>query len=420
MKILISAFACAPNAGGEYGRSWNIITRLAKNHQVWVITTPAFRAEIESVLKQTPAPNLHIEYLESVYNRWLVNKLRRAPLVRPIIANLDYYFWQLALYPLALRLQRENQFDITQHISYIRYWTPSLLALLPVPFVWGTVGGAEIVPREMLKALSWRGHLLENLRLVAQNLAELDPLVGLTARRSAAALSMTARTTERLKRLRAPHIIEAQDSGMGIGSSADQAALYNLQRPASTSVLRFVSVGRLIECKAHFLAILAFARLANRHQNVEYWLVGDGFERLKLHQLCKNLGLEERVHFTGLVPRAQVFATLGQSAILVHPSLRESGSIAILEGLAAGLPVICMDISDPLWMVDAKSGFRVPAREPQQVIEDMANAMLTLVEDSVLRESMGAAARERSKLFSWDITVNHFEKTYQQILARNS
>ena len=130
-NVLISAFSCLPNKGSEPGTGWACVRGMARrHHRVWVLTACKNRPAIESALTQSPVPDLHFVYPEP---RWFR--------LWPKMPQSYYYLWQIAAYLCARRLHRQIGFDVVHHIKYVKYWMPSFLSLLPVPFVWGPVGG---------------------------------------------------------------------------------------------------------------------------------------------------------------------------------------------------------------------------------------------------------------------------------------
>ena len=64
--------------------------------------------------------------------------------------QIHYYLWQIQAYFKAFRLHQEIEFDVVHHVTFVKYSTPSFLSLLPVPFVWGPVGGGESAPKTFL------------------------------------------------------------------------------------------------------------------------------------------------------------------------------------------------------------------------------------------------------------------------------
>ena len=78
---------------------------------------------------------------------------------------------------------------------------PNLISLLPIPFIWGPLGGGDSTPRHFWEGMGWRGRWQENFRNFARWLAEHDPFVRITARKAVIGLSGTQATSSRLRYL---------------------------------------------------------------------------------------------------------------------------------------------------------------------------------------------------------------------------
>ena len=190
-KVLISAYACEPGRGSEPGVGWNLAREMAKFHDLWVITRAINREVIEEELAKNPVQGLHFIYfdLPKWFRTWENERYG---------VQIYYYIWQLGIYPLAKSVHRKVGFSLAHHITFVRYWTPSLLALLPIPFLWGPVGGGESAPKTFRKNFSAEGQRYERLRDLARRLGEHDPLVRLTARKCKMALVTTRETYEQV------------------------------------------------------------------------------------------------------------------------------------------------------------------------------------------------------------------------------
>src|SRR5579864_6502517 len=150
LKVLMSAYAFEPERGSEPGVGWNWVQQIGKSEKVWVITKANNRRTIESALAKEPLPNVHFVYFD--LPRW-ASFWKRG--LRGIHAY--YYLWQLGAYLVARRLHRQVGFDLVHHVTFVNYWMPSFLVLLPVPFLWGPVGGGESAPRAFWHFFSLRG-----------------------------------------------------------------------------------------------------------------------------------------------------------------------------------------------------------------------------------------------------------------------
>ncbi|MEM8718404.1 MAG: glycosyltransferase [Cyanobacteria bacterium P01_G01_bin.39] len=404
MKILISAYACEPNRGSEPGVGWHTVWELAKDHQVWVLTRPDDgRPAIEKYLRDNPNPNLNFVYfnLPILGSFWQWGS---------IAFVLHYYLWQIQAYFVARLLHQKIDFDVAHHVTFVRYSTPSFIALLPIPFVWGPVGGGETAPQPFWQDFSTKAKIYELLRLAAHRVGELDPFVHLTAKRSRVVKATTKDTAARIALLGANKIEIASESSL---SRAEITLLEQLPLPESQAI-RFISMGRLIHWKGFHLALKAFAQA--KLDYAEYWLLGEGVESQKLQQLAAELGIAHQVKFFGRLPRQETLATLGQTHILVHPSLHDSGGWVCLEAMAAGRPVICLDLGGPGVQVTAETGIKVPAHYPEQVVEDLSEAMRRLASDSTLRLKLGHKGQKTVKeIYNWHAKVQKTEQLYGQI-----
>lgn len=90
-----------------------------------------------------------------------------------------------------------------------------------------------------------------------------------------------------------------------------------------------------------------------------------------------------------------------------------------MEAMAAGRPVICLDLGGPAVQVTDETGFKIPVDEPYQVVRDLATAMIHLVKDSELRVNMGQAGRKLvSENHSWPVIGKRLNKLYLEVGSR--
>ena len=405
-RVLAVAYACEPDRGSEPGIGWNIVREVARRgHEVWVVTRENNRTAIDVALGVDPEPGLHFSYFDLPgWARWWKRGRRGL--------QLYYYLWQIGAYRRARALQQVHHFELVHHVTFGRYWTPSFVSQLPVPFVWGPVGGGESSPRGFWSGMSVAGALYEGARHLARWLGEHDPYVHVTARRCEMALATSTETALRLQLLGVRrHLI----LGNAALNRIEVDRLFN--RPTSgTEPTRFLSAGRLLPWKGIALGLRAFA-LAQL-KDAEYWIIGDGPERARLQANASRMGLEGRVRFWGALSREETMHRIGECHVLVHPSLHDSGGWVCIEAMAAGLPVVCLDVGGPALMVSADTGIKLRARNPLQVIADLAAAMKRLSSEPGLREELGARARERVlQGFTWEAKAAEIESAYDVVIG---
>ncbi len=402
LRILLSAYACEPCKGSEPGVGWSVARSLAGRHDVWVLTRAQNRRAIEQALAGGATRDLHFVYYD--LPRW-AGWWKRG--TRGMQAY--YYLWQLGAWRVGRRLHQRLGFDLIHHVTFAKYWTPSFLALLPLPFVWGPVGGGERVPESLRATFGVLGAAFELARDLAQWMGERDPIVRMTARRCAVALAATPDTALRLVRLGARDVRVLSQLGL----PDDELNRFPSASPPADR-LRFVSVGSLLRWKGTHLGLRAFA--AANLPDAEFWVIGDGPERRRLEALAVNLGIATRVRFWGRLPRDAALRKLVESHALVFPALRDSGGMVWLEAMAAGRPVICLNVGGPA-QLPADAGSKVPARGPQETIQDLAAAMRRFAFDPDLWRRMGAAGRQRAFAYRWDDQAARFDEVYRNVLT---
>ena len=405
MKILISAYSCEPGRGSERGVGWNVAYEVAKYHEVWVLTRPDESKEaIEAELKANPVPNLHFVYFTLPF--WQ-DSMRFG---QSGAMQIHYYFWQIQAYFVARKLHREIGFDLAHHVTFVKYSAPSLLSLLPIPFIWGPIGGGESAPAPFWKDFSLRAKMYELARDLFRNIGQRDPLVGMTVRNSTVIRATTDDTAKRLFQMGADQVSVVPE----VGLLDEEISTLNRFSLPSAQPVRFISMGRLLHWKGFHLGIQAFAK-ANI-SDAEYWLVGDGPEMERLKQLAEDCGVSHHVKFWGRLPREDTLERLGESHVLVHPSLHDSGGWVCIEAMASGRPVICLNLGGPAVQVTDETGFRVSAHEPAQTIGELAHAMQTLAHDSDLRVQMGNAGRKLiDDNFNWKVVGKRLDQVYGEV-----
>jgi glycosyltransferase involved in cell wall biosynthesis len=152
-----------------------------------------------------------------------------------------------------------------------------------------------------------------------------------------------------------------------------------------------VVVGRLNHVKGWDLVLPAFARLASTRPGARLPLVGDGEDRPSVLEEVRRLGLEGRVVITGFLPPSDVSAHVNAADLVVVGSRREGFSVAMLEALACGKPLVTTEVSGARTLVqEGRNGFVVPGRDPERLARALADA-LALDPRAVARESLRVA-----------------------------
>jgi len=170
-----------------------------------------------------------------------------------------------------------------------------------------------------------------------------------------------------------------------------------------------VSTGELNDNKNHKTVIQAVHRLNN--PSVKYLICGEGPLKNELLNLVQELGLEHQVMLLGY--RTDIIEINHIADVFVFPSFREGLSVALMEAMACGLPVVCSDIRGNRDLVeDGKGGFLV---EPKNLL-GFTQSMEVLFKDVSLREGMGKYNKDKVQDYDIGIVLDKMKYVYENLL----
>jgi colanic acid/amylovoran biosynthesis glycosyltransferase len=156
-----------------------------------------------------------------------------------------------------------------------------------------------------------------------------------------------------------------------------------------------LAVGTLRACKGFEELIQAIAILRDRGLTARLEIVGEGEDRGKLEALIQSLGLGDRVRLVGYVPQEELIPAYRRASVVALPAhLEDHFGIPniLIEGLAAGTPVICTELPSLGELVEhEKSGLFVPERDPLA----LADALARLIDQPELAEALAAEGHRR-------------------------
>jgi hypothetical protein len=135
-RVLMIAYACDPQAGGEHWLGWGWAEQAARNYSVELITTP--KAE-HSIKERSSELGITAHFVQA------------SPIVRKLSERIgaDWwrkFAWQKEVLRLARRLQNQKPFQIVHQTTFHTFRVPFLAANLGIPSVWGPIAGGEAVP----------------------------------------------------------------------------------------------------------------------------------------------------------------------------------------------------------------------------------------------------------------------------------
>lgn len=196
-----------------------------------------------------------------------------------------------------------------------------------------------------------------------------------------------------------------EQSGVPVNTSIDGDVALGVSQPfmiAFSSLSAHKNIARLIE---------AFASISSdvSHSLV---LIGHMPEKSAEIKAALQRAGDDRIHFTGFIPDADVDALMKRTSLFVFPSLYEGFGLPILDAQDAGVPIACSNVA----ALPEVAGDGAILFDPLSV-EDMAAKLKRALLDADLRESLVRNGRENVGRFSWDKAARETMSIYRKVVA---
>lgn len=396
MKILLSAYACEPNRGSEPGVGWNWAIELAKlGHDVWVLTRANNQTVIEQEFLEEQPQNLHFLYYD--LPAW-VRRFKKGNHG----VHLYYLFWQWGAYKTAKAIHARENFDVVHHVTFVSVRQPSFMGNLGIPFIFGPVAGGEKAPWRLRFHYGIRGFLVDAARDVLNLLVRMDPLMWRTFKQSQE-IYVTSKQSKQL----IPSCFHPKTKvQLAIGIDRYEI-ISQSEKTKNHDGFRILYVGHFLYWKGMGLGLQAFTRLFKQVPDATLTMIGKGPDEKKWQKLAEKLNITDRIDWIPWVDRKELSQVYQKHDVFLFPSLHDSGGMVVLEAMAHGLPVVCLELGGPGVIVDASSGVKVNVvkNTEAQVVDDLGAALISLSEDNESLQKLRLGACQRATTFTWKNVV---------------
>jgi len=393
MRVLISAYACEPDAGSEMAKGWNFAYALAlQGHDVTVLTCGSHhRHAIERFCIDHQLPGELSFIWHDVPGRdgpgyKNAEKIRR-----------HYYLWQLTARKVVARLNAERPFDVIHHLTWTVLRWSSFFGGLGARVDFGPGCGGEATPWRLRSGFPSRGWKFEIQRDVLNLCSRFDPMV-LHCLSKADAILVTDHATFR-------HVPAWWHAKTSLVADIYAPNIVTPHAQADTAISRAPSIlfaGRLEYWKGVQLALGAVARLQTDIPDLSFTIAGEGPEEGYLRRIAAELDIENRVKFVGKVPYSELYRLYMAHHLFVFPSLHDSAAQVIGEAMAHGLPVVCLDLGGSGLALNPDCGIVISTKgqDVRSVEKQLAAAISSIIKDEDRLTRLKKGALERAGSFT--------------------
>lgn len=422
-KILVLAYQLHYSKGAEYAVAWNYISHMSENNQLTVLFGESqdfqligHTEEMDAFIKEHPMKNVRFipvkpsfepgTYGYSNYGNYLFYK--------------DYRKWHYDAYKVACELIKEEKFDLVHFLGPIGYREPGYLMQLPLPYIWGPIGGFGGIPIKLVKATS---SVSGGLKMVIKKL--LNKIQELTDKRVHKALKdsdvVICATTEwyeicnRLVGKRHHSKLFYQPE-----NCIDKVFPLNTNK-FSSGKIHLIIISSIDSRKALILVLEAIKMLSGKErESIVLDILGKGPLEDKLKQWSIDNGISDCVNWHGKVDRSVVFKMLNDSHLMMLPSLHDANTTAVWEAFSMGVPVLSLDHCGMHDVLTPEFGIRVQIHSYNQVVNDISKVLVGFInKPEKLKLLAESVAKNRTK-YTWEYRKEFFEKIYNIAIEQYS
>lgn len=406
MNILINAYACAPNWGSEQGMAWHWIIELAKMHNLYIITEGEWKKEIEEAVALLDVKdNIHFYYNP------VSDKIRTMCWNQGDWRFYWYYRkWQKKTLTIARQICSEHRIDIIHQLNMIGFREPGYLwNIYDTNYVWGPVGGMEIVPLSYLSGMP----LSKKTKYIVKNMLNhlqirYSTRVYKAIHRADIVIAATQGTYNNFVKLHHIKPVYMNEAGCTI---SEQHTAHNFNKDQ----LDILWVGRFLDTKKLDIAIRTIAKV--KDLPVFLHIVGSGSdaENAMYQQMADKMGISNNIKWYGKLANKKVQEMMNQMDLFLFTSVLEGTPHVVLEAITNCLPILCIDTCGQGQLVNEAIGWKVPLTNPQQNSTDFAAILRHIIinRDEIKQKSDNCKQRQRE--LSWENKLVTMNKIYQQL-----
>lgn len=415
-NILVYAYALSPYRGSEYSVAWNYLKEMAKEHNLTVLygTNGDHLGDFLPVQAlQQYFPNKKVRFIpvQPSKSANFLNILNRRGICGYSF-YLAYYLWQNSVFQAAQKLITENDFDLIHYLCPIGYREPGYLWQLPLPYIWGPIGGLRNVPPVLLKTLPAPGRFKLAIRSCINSYQQQFSLrIRQAFTRADVVLASTEETCDIIwKRF---HIKAEYLPENGIVEETRPNFInekFNFQK------LKLIWVGR-IDARKSLRTLLETLKRIKEKGDFHLDIVGDGPLKKSLVKLAEFNKINDNITWHGHVTRKYIPELFNAAHVHIITSCNEANTTVLFEAMAAGIPTISLDHCGMHDTICEQCGIRIPIYNYEQIITDLGNAIVRLCHHPEEVKRLSEGALQCAAKYSWGKRHEFFNRQYEKAIA---
>lgn len=412
-NIFISAYACAPSGVSELSVGWNIIKNISKltnDYRLIIVTQENdVRLNVKKDIEQYIKLNGDLNNVEFYYFDVPIIKNRKIRNL-PGFHYVYYYIWQIMLYMLYKKLERKYDFKIVHHLTFVTMNQPTFLYKSKKPFIWGPIGGAEVIPETLHKNIRKVDLIKEKIRSLLIRIKRYSLNITKCIDKSKYIITVNNDTTK---------FIGDDENKVelipAIGYESFDKTKYN---ESKNDKLKIITVGLVYYRKGTDICIDVAKRLKERDINFEWSIIGRPFnnEIINYNNLLEKYNLRENMIFYNEMPHDEVMREIEKSDVMAFLTRKDSGGFVALESLQNNTPVVTFNIGGPseIINIDNDFGITIDIDMPyEKIIDHIVNAFIN-TNFRKMKENIHLKKDKLDCLYKWEQKAKRIIKLYDE------
>lgn len=413
MKLLISAYACRPNKGSEPAVGWSWVLELSRYHDLFVLTNYTNEPYIEAYRKQHPEILQNVIFVYIRPPRWMTfwykewERMERA----------YYLLWQRKAYHVAKQLNAVEHFDCVQHLTYVTCVLPTYMHKLGIPFVYGPLSGGERIPECIGLPMKLKDHLVEFVRKCVQLHTLLSPNTRAAFAQAAKIVVVTEETKQLVPRKYWDKTIVSQ--AIGLPETFFVGAAAKTQIESEHMPCKILMTGRLLAWKGFEMGIEAVKIALDQGAKIELTITGnERFDQIQRLTALAGKYYGKQIQMAEPVPFEKMKEYYDSFDVLLNCSMRDSGCLVVMEAMARGLPIVCVDAGGPKVNTTEKNAIKIQPKPYREMTQEIAEALMQLASLPEKRRAMSSASYDYAReKFDMTKKISAFLKVYEEAVA---
>ncbi len=383
---------------------WNWVTHLAKHCRLHVITEGEWKKEIEEEVAKLPQRgNLTFYYIP------VSEKVRRMCWNQ---GDWRFYFyyrkWQKKALALARAIVAQHPIDVIHQLNLTGYREPGYLwRIKEVPYVWGPVGGAELMSLAYLEGADRKIRFFYAIKNIIN---KLQCMYHPRVRRAIHRADVIVAGVKGVQKILASHYNKRIYHITETGTAGQMQGLQKQWSPGGQ--FNILWVAKFDFRKQLGLTIKTIAATQNKAVHLHICGTGSDKEVSEYRRLAEQCGVTERCHWHGQIGHDEIYQKMLQSDLLFFPSIMESTAAVVIEAITVGLPVLCFNAFGYGEFVHIFAGTALELTTPKQSIADFAKEINRLEANRDILKEISAREIERRDSLSWDSRAQQMVELY--------